>query len=162
MCGPGRGRAGPSTICGRMVDGAGRECRRTPSSQKWVRAGGAPGQAGGRPRSHGPSQLSPASHVSRAAPPTQQPPGESGGRRPAALPREAGTEGGLRSGPESVPGCVGAGQRCRSLGLQGKHPGLGVGLVEWVPSQPCLGGGRGPRMLQALFMPPSFSVQSEC
>lgn len=77
------------------------------------------GQAGGRPRSHGPSQLTPASDVSWAAPPTQQPQGsqEARGQRPAALPREAGTEGGLWSGQSPARDCVAAGQRCPSLGL---------------------------------------------
>lgn len=104
------GMASPGNICDRRVDGAGgkpREPQGTPSSQKWMPGRGPPGQAGGHPRGHGPSQLTPASHVSWAAPHTQPARGtqEAGGQQPCQgrrAPRE-----GFRGGQSPVWGLCG-------------------------------------------------------
>lgn len=110
MCGPGRGRPAPATSGDRRVDGAdGSEPQGAPGNTLFPKMDAGVGAAWpGWGASEGPWPL-PAHpcfpcFLGRAT--HSAGPGHSGGRRPTALPREAGTKGGLQRGAESCSGAV--------------------------------------------------------
>lgn len=153
MCGPGRGRASPSTICGRTVDGAGQEHQRTPSAEN----GHGVGAAGpGRGASEEPRPLPAHPCFGRFLGRTTDSaaPGESGGQRPEAssLAKGGGHRGRALERAESCPGLCGCRPALPLSGPLGKAPWpcSGVGRMGPVPGLP--GGRQGPNVAGPLHV----------
>lgn len=141
MCGPGRGWPAPATsvTAGWTAPvGAPGNTREHPLPKNGCRGGGCLARLGGIRGATAPPS-SPLLHMFLGPHHTLSSPGAV--RRPEAS--SLATGGGHRGrasegGRVLFGGCMAAGQCCPSLGLPGKHPGLGEGSVEWAPSQTCL------------------------